>query len=86
MIRMCRAGRNTGPYKESATIHTERGKPMKGVALGIVLTIAGLALWLTTEEVENAVISLHKAGLILAIVGAAEALFALLGLAKKTKK
>ncbi|WP_432141249.1 DUF5708 family protein [Streptomyces sp. bgisy084] len=59
---------------------------MKGIAIGIVVAIVGLALWLSTEEVENAVISLHKAGLILAIIGAAEALFALLGLGKKTKK
>ncbi|MGW8555091.1 DUF5708 family protein [Streptomyces tubercidicus] len=59
---------------------------MKGFGLGIVLAIAGLALWLTTEEVESSVISLHKAGLILAIVGAAEALFALLGLGKKKAK
>ncbi|GAO07382.1 hypothetical protein TPA0598_02_06210 [Streptomyces lydicamycinicus] len=66
--------------------HTGRGKPMKGIAIGIVVTIAGLALWLSTEEVENSVISLHKAGMILAIIGAAEALFALLALGKKTKK
>ncbi|MGA4877810.1 DUF5708 family protein [Streptomyces lydicamycinicus] len=59
---------------------------MKGIAIGIVVTIAGLALWLSTEEVENSVISLHKAGMILAIIGAAEALFALLALGKKTKK
>ncbi|MFE1174420.1 DUF5708 family protein [Streptomyces sp. NPDC058773] len=59
---------------------------MKGVALGIVLALAGLVLWLTTQEVETPVVSLHKIGLILAIVGAAEALFALLGLGKRAKK
>ncbi|MER0481094.1 DUF5708 family protein [Streptomyces sp. Edi2] len=59
---------------------------MKGIAVGIVLAIAGLVLWLTTKEVETPIISLHKAGLILAIIGGAEALFALLGLGKKANK
>ncbi|MEU8679912.1 DUF5708 family protein [Streptomyces sp. NPDC048611] len=59
---------------------------MKGVVLGIVLALVGLVLWLTTKEVETPVVSLHKAGLIMAIVGAAETLFALLGLGKKAKK
>ncbi|GAB7032415.1 DUF5708 family protein [Streptomyces sp. NPDC021749] len=59
---------------------------MKGIAVGIVLAVVGLALWLTTKEVETPIISLSKAGLILAIVGGAEALFALLGLGKKANK
>ncbi|MEU8783407.1 DUF5708 family protein [Streptomyces sp. NPDC048637] len=59
---------------------------MKGVVIGIVVGVIGLVLWLTTKEVETSVISLHKAGMILAIIGAAEALFALLGLGKKAKK
>ncbi|UZJ30576.1 DUF5708 family protein [Streptomyces endophytica] len=59
---------------------------MKGIAIGIVLAVIGLVLWLTTKEVETPIVSLHKAGLILAIVGGAEALFALLGLGKKANK
>ncbi|GGU59519.1 hypothetical protein GCM10010211_25560 [Streptomyces albospinus] len=59
---------------------------MKGIAVGIFLAIVGVILWLTTKEVETPIISLHKAGLVLAIVGGAEALFALLGLGKKSNK
>lgn len=59
---------------------------MKGIAVGIFLAIVGVILWLTTKEVETPYISLHKAGLVLAIVGGAEALFALLGLGKKANK
>ncbi|WP_030810939.1 MULTISPECIES: DUF5708 family protein [unclassified Streptomyces] len=59
---------------------------MKGFAVGIVLAVVGLVLWLTTKEVETPIFSLSKAGLILAIVGGAEALFALLGLGKKANK
>ncbi|MFI9050390.1 DUF5708 family protein [Streptomyces sp. NPDC053427] len=56
------------------------------MAIGIFLAIVGVILWLTTKEVETPVVSLHKAGLILAVVGAAEALFALVGLGKKAGK
>ncbi|MFF2806082.1 DUF5708 family protein [Streptomyces sp. NPDC058000] len=59
---------------------------MKGIAIGVFLAIVGVILWLTTKEVETPVVSLHKAGLVLAIVGGAEALFALLGWAKKADK
>ncbi|MFE0187218.1 DUF5708 family protein [Streptomyces sp. NPDC059008] len=59
---------------------------MKGIAVGIVLAIVGLIMWLTTKEVETPYVSLSKVGLVLAIVGGAEALFALLGLGKKANK
>ncbi|MEK2476666.1 MULTISPECIES: DUF5708 family protein [Streptomyces] len=59
---------------------------MKGIVAGILLAIVGVILWLTTERTETPVISLHKAGLVLAIVGGAEALFALMGLGKKESK
>ncbi|MGG2462012.1 DUF5708 family protein [Streptomyces sp. RGM 3693] len=59
---------------------------MKGIAIGVFLAIVGVILWLTTKGVETPLVSLHKAGLVLAIVGAAEALFALLGRAKKPNK
>lgn len=79
-------GRDAGPYNELRHHHKERGELMKGIAVGIVLAIVGLVLWLTTKEVETPIVSLHKAGLILAIIGGAEALFALLGLGKKANK
>ncbi|MFJ9416950.1 DUF5708 family protein [Streptomyces sp. NPDC101227] len=56
------------------------------MAIGIVLAIVGVILWLTTKEVETPVVSLHKAGLVLALVGAAEALFALVGMGRKAGK
>ncbi|MEU9115147.1 DUF5708 family protein [Streptomyces sp. NPDC048483] len=56
------------------------------MAIGIVLVIVGVILWLTTQQVELPYVSLHKVGLIMAVVGAAEALFALVGLGKKTSK
>ncbi|MFG2284565.1 MULTISPECIES: DUF5708 family protein [unclassified Streptomyces] len=59
---------------------------MKGIAVGILLAIVGLIMWLTTKEVETPYVSLSKVGLVLAIVGGAEALFALLGLGKKANK
>ncbi|PJN41430.1 hypothetical protein CG747_06455 [Streptomyces sp. CB02959] len=59
---------------------------MKGIAIGVLLAIVGVILWLTTKEVQTPVVSLHKAGMVLAIIGAAEALFALLGMGKKAKK
>ncbi|MEU7636914.1 MULTISPECIES: DUF5708 family protein [unclassified Streptomyces] len=59
---------------------------MKGIAIGVLLAIVGVVLWLTTKEVQTPVVSLHKAGMVLAIIGAAEALFALLGMGKKAKK
>ncbi|MER6047661.1 DUF5708 family protein [Streptomyces sp. NPDC001793] len=59
---------------------------MKGIAIGILLAIVGVILWLTTKEVETPIVSLHKIGLILAIVGGAEALLAVLSLGKKATK
>ncbi|GAA2655086.1 DUF5708 family protein [Streptomyces lunalinharesii] len=59
---------------------------MKGIAAGAVLAIVGVILWLTTKEVQTPVVSLHKVGLVLAVVGAAEALFALFGAGKKARK
>ncbi|MFI1201175.1 DUF5708 family protein [Streptomyces sp. BHT-5-2] len=59
---------------------------MKGIAVGILLAIVGVILWLTTKEVETPIVSLHKIGLILAIVGGAEALLAVLSLGKKSTK
>ncbi|WP_438487181.1 DUF5708 family protein [Streptomyces sp. S186] len=66
--------------------HDKGWEFMKGIAVGILLAIVGVILWLTTREVETPVVSLHKIGLVLAIVGGAEALFAVLGLGKKTTK
>ncbi|MEU4848539.1 DUF5708 family protein [Streptomyces gilvosporeus] len=58
---------------------------MKDIAIGVFLAIVGVVLWLTTQQVETPVVSLHKAGLVLAVVGAAEALFALVRLGKARK-
>ncbi|MGW1379282.1 DUF5708 family protein [Streptomyces sp. NPDC002446] len=93
MIRMTRSAgtlvRTTGPAPTGrGTITPSQGKRelMKGIAVGIVLAIVGLIMWLTTKEVETPYVSLSKVGLVLAIVGGAEALFALLGLGKKANK
>ncbi|MER7985061.1 DUF5708 family protein [Streptomyces noursei] len=59
---------------------------MKGIAVGVILAVVGVILWLTTKEVQTPVVSLHKVGLVLAVVGAAEALFALFGAGKKARK
>ncbi|MFF4950858.1 DUF5708 family protein [Streptomyces chattanoogensis] len=59
---------------------------MKGIATGVFLAVVGVILWLTTQQVETPLVSLHKVGLVLAVVGAAEALFALVGLGKKAGK
>ncbi|MFG2140357.1 DUF5708 family protein [Streptomyces sp. NPDC048650] len=56
------------------------------MAIGVLLAIIGVIVWLTTKEVETPVVSLHKAGLILAVVGGAEALFALVGLGRKARR
>ncbi|KPC59960.1 DUF5708 family protein [Streptomyces chattanoogensis] len=59
---------------------------MKGIAAGVFLAIVGVILWLTTQQVETPFVSLHKVGLVLAVVGGAEALFALVALGKRAGK
>ncbi|MFJ5592249.1 DUF5708 family protein [Streptomyces noursei] len=59
---------------------------MKGIAVGVILAVVGVILWLTTKEVQTPAVSLHKVGLVLAFVGWAEALFALFGAGRKAKK
>lgn len=51
---------------------TAMGKHVTSIGIGTATAIAGLVLWLTTEGVHVPVISLHKTGLVLAVLGLIE--------------
>jgi hypothetical protein len=45
---------------------------LKSIGVGAVLLIVGLALWLSTRQVETPVFSLSKIGVVLAFLGGLE--------------
>ncbi|MQY07282.1 DUF5708 family protein [Actinomadura macrotermitis] len=50
---------------------------MREFIVGAVFTVAGLVLWLAARGVDTPVVSLHKVGLVVAVISGAETLWAL---------